>query len=68
MTFSTIAVLAINASFIAESRRTNVQSNAQILSEQFMPESSNVAQFLNLTAKRITLAGTGGIPTTSSSI
>jgi hypothetical protein len=42
MTFSTIAVLAIHASFIAESCRTNVQRNAQILAEQFGPESIDV--------------------------
>jgi len=57
MTLSTIAVLAI-LRVIAESRRVNVLPNAQILREQFTPESSNAAQFLNLTTKRITLAGT----------
>jgi hypothetical protein len=35
MTFSTISVLAIDCEVIAESRRANVQLNAQILAEQF---------------------------------
>jgi hypothetical protein len=39
MTFSTIAVLAIHARFIAESRRINVQRNAQILAEQLSGQS-----------------------------
>jgi hypothetical protein len=47
MTFSTIAVLAISASFIAESRRTNVQRNTQILGEQLTRESIVAPQFLN---------------------
>jgi hypothetical protein len=34
MTFSTIAVLATNDSFIAERRGANVQFNAQILAER----------------------------------
>src|SRR5579863_205028 len=35
------------ASVIAESRRVNVQSNTQILAEQFTPESSDIWNFLN---------------------
>jgi len=45
MIFSTIAVLAINASFIAERRRAKVQSNAQILPERLTPASVERSQF-----------------------
>ena len=33
---------------MAESRRANVQSSAQILAERFSEESGNAAHFLNL--------------------
>jgi hypothetical protein len=58
MTFSTIAVLAIHARVIAESRRTNVQSNAQILPEKLTRESIDAPHFLNHGGKRKAASGT----------
>jgi hypothetical protein len=55
MTFSTIAILAITASVMAESRSANVRSSTQILAERFSEESGNVAHFFNLK-----IAGTDG--------
>jgi hypothetical protein len=40
--------LATHASVIAESRRVNVQSNAQILPENFTGDFGNLARFFNL--------------------
>jgi hypothetical protein len=45
MTFSTIAVLSIQASVIAERRRAKVQSNAQILPEGLAQASTWPQQF-----------------------
>jgi hypothetical protein len=45
MTFSTIAVLSMQASVIAERRRAKVQSNAQILPERLTLASLKPPQF-----------------------